>query len=413
MAQELMCKNKHIMFKPFGENFLLHQRLEASVLSPRASSCYTAIQDLESKQLLYNLLSTNDCSNQYERFSASVLYTLTFGFRILTGEEWQLKRSLECLENFTQASQVGVWIVDALPSLNSLPRLLTPWKKTAENWYEDWADLHMRNMQDALARPGWNWSKDFAAAKEARQMTPVDLSWDLGVLCDAGVETTHTTLQIFTLACLAYPGWISTAQRELDDIVGPDRLPDFDDLDKLPYIQAVVEENFRWRHIVPAGVPHATSQEDHYKGFLIPKGSMIVPLFIAMRNNEAIFDSPSEFRPERWLGKQPIAGNFGYGRRVCTGRFIARNSVTMAIARLLWAYNIRGKDGERVVVSEESFTTGFVSAPKHFDAVFEVRSERHRDVVEKEFEGVEKDPIVLMEEVRKKMVSVGLSPRAG
>jgi hypothetical protein len=411
MAQELMCKNKHIMFKPFGENFLLHQRLEASVLSPRASACYTSLQDLESKQLLKNLLTTNDCSTQYERFSASILYTLTFGFRILTGEEWQLKRSLECLENFTQASQVGAWIVDAVPSLNSLPAVFTPWKKTAESWYESWADLHMRNMQDALARPGWNWSKDFAAAKEAQQMTPVDISWDLGVLCDAGVETTHTTLQIFTLACLAYPDWIATAQKELDEVVGPNRLPDFDDFEKLPYIQAVVEENFRWRHIVPAGVPHATSQEDTYKGFLIPKGSLIVPLFIAMRNDESLFNNPSEFRPERWLGK-PQSSNFGYGRRVCTGRFIARNSVNIAIARLLWAFRIKPKGGERVIVNEESFTPGFVSAPKHFDAVFEVRSELHKRLIEEAYEMAEKDPQVLMGEIRKKQVAVGLTPRA-
>ncbi|XPS74069.1 hypothetical protein M3J09_006195 [Ascochyta lentis] len=111
------------------------------------------IQNLESKQLLKDLLSTNNCSAQYERFSASVLYSITFGLRILTGEEWQLKRSHECLENFTQASQVGAWIIDIMPLLNSLPALLTPWKKIANQWYEDWADLHMRNMQEALARP--------------------------------------------------------------------------------------------------------------------------------------------------------------------------------------------------------------------------------------------------------------------
>lgn len=400
------------MFKPFGDDFLLHQRLEASVLSPRASTCYTSIQNLESTQLLYNLLSTHDFSGQYERFSASVLDTLMFGLRILTGNEWQLKCSLECLENFTHASQVGGWIVDAIPSLNSLPALLTPWQKTAEKWYECWADLHLRNMQDALTRPGWNWAKDFVAVKEAQQMTSVDVSWNLGVLCDAGVETTRNTLQIFTLACLAYPEFMATAQHELDEIIGRDRLPEFDDLDKLPYIQAIVEENFRWRHIVPAGIPHATSQEDYYRGFLIPKGSMTIPLFIAMRNDNSLFDNPAEFRPERWLGKQPTVGNFGYGRRVCTGRFIARNSVTKAIARLLWAYNIRSKDGKKVAVSEENFAAGFVSAPTHFDAVFEVRSQRHRKTIEEAFEKTEKDPGVLMEGVRKHMVSVGLSPRA-
>lgn len=413
MAGELVCNNHQILLKPWGEDFLLHQRLEASVLTPRASSCYTSILDLESKQLLLNMLDTNDFVGQYQRFTASVMYVLTFGMRIVTGNEWQFRRSLQCNQNFSKASEVGTWIVDAFPLLNYLPELLAPWKKTARKWHEDWEDLHKRNMQDALARPGWNWSKDLCGAKEAKQMTSVDVSWDLGILCDAGVETTHCTLETFTLACVAHPEWISIAQRELDNIVGPDRLPDFGDLDKLPYIQAVVEENFRWHHILPTGMSHKTLKEDTYGGFMIPKGAMIIPLFIAMHNDEAFFDKPADFVPERWLGRQPQGGNFGYGRRVCTGRHIARKSLAIAIARLLWAYNIRSKNGQKVVVSqEESFTSGFISVPKHFDAAFEIRSGKHRDVVLNAFESVEKDPCVLMEGARQKMVAAGLTPRA-
>ncbi|KAJ4379419.1 hypothetical protein N0V86_005464 [Didymella sp. IMI 355093] len=375
-------------------------------------ACYEPIQDLESKQLLFNMLSNDDFAGQYERFTSSVIYTLTFGIRIVTGKEWQYEQNLQNIENFCKASEVGAWIVDAIPTLNYLPRCLAPWKKTAEAWHAQCEDLHMRNMQDSLARPGWNWCKDLCSAKEAKQLEPVEIAWDLGVLCDAGVETTYSTMQMFTFACLAYPDWISTAQRELDAIVGPDRLPDFDDLHKLPYIQAVVEENFRWRHILPAGIPHSNIEEDTYRGFCIPKGALIIPLYVAMRSDEALFDKPAEFIPERWLGKEQQMGNFGYGRRVCSGRHIARRSISIAIARLLWAYNIGSRDGQRIVVSEEdSFTTGIVGAPKHFEAVFEIRSEKHRDVVTQAFEDMEKDPYVLMEDVRKKMISVGLSPR--
>jgi cytochrome P450 len=410
MAQELSCKNKHIMFKPFDEDFLLHQRLEASVLSPRASACYTPIQDLESKQLLSNLLGSNDFPTQFERFAASVLYTATFGLPIVTGKEWQLQRSHECLKNFTIAGQVGAWIVDAFPFLNNLPAPLTPWKKTAEEWYQLWANLHMTNLQDALKRDGWNWAKDFTNAKEAKEMTEMEVAWDLGILCDAGVETTNIQLQIFILACLAYPEWISKAQKELDEVVGKSRLPNFEDIERLPYIQAVVEETLRWRHIVPTGIPHATTQDDYYKGYLIPKGSTIIPLFIAMRHDERLFDSPTDFRPERWIGKsQP--SNFGYGRRVCPGRFIARNSLVIVIARLLWAFNIRSKSGKRPLVDESMFTSGFVSGPKPFEAIFEPRTETHRVVMKNSCAAADRNVVHLLNEVRKRQVSVGLTPR--
>jgi hypothetical protein len=182
MAQELTCKGQQILFMPFDDRFKLHQRLEAPVLTPRASACYTPVQDLESKQLLQNLLTSNDFPDLLERFSASITYSLTFGLRIITGDEWQLKQSHECLENFVQAGQVGTWIVDALPFLNILPKFLAPWKKTAATWYKQWANLHITNYGDALKRDGWNWSKDFQKAKEAQSMREMEVAWDLGLV---------------------------------------------------------------------------------------------------------------------------------------------------------------------------------------------------------------------------------------
>ena len=43
MAGELTTKGMHIMLRPFDEEFLLHQRIEAPLLSPRASVCYVPL----------------------------------------------------------------------------------------------------------------------------------------------------------------------------------------------------------------------------------------------------------------------------------------------------------------------------------------------------------------------------------
>lgn len=60
-------------------------------------------------------------------------------------------------------------------------------------------------------------------------------------------------------------------------MVGTDRLPTFDDLPSLPYVQAVVSEALRWRPVaVLGGTPHATTADDVYKGMFIPKGSTII-----------------------------------------------------------------------------------------------------------------------------------------
>lgn len=55
------------------------------------------------------------------------------------------------------------------------------------------------------------------------------------------------------LALTLYPDVKKRAQRELDSVLGRDRLPTFDDRPRLPYIDALCKEVLRWRMVVPLG----------------------------------------------------------------------------------------------------------------------------------------------------------------
>ena len=50
-----------------------------------------------------------------------------------------------------------------------------------------------------------------------------------------------------------YPEVQKKAQAEIDAVIGPDRLPDFQDRPSLPYINAVVKESMRWHLVAPLG----------------------------------------------------------------------------------------------------------------------------------------------------------------
>ena len=43
-----------------------------------------------------------------------------------------------------------------------------------------------------------------------------------------------------------YPRVFKKAQEEIDRVIGPDRLPDIDDRDSLPYINWIVKETYRY-----------------------------------------------------------------------------------------------------------------------------------------------------------------------
>ena len=67
------------------------------------------------------------------------------------------------------------------------------------------------------------------------------------------------------------------AQREIDRVVGRHRLPDFSDRPTLPYLEAIYREVLRCRPPLNLGLPHSLTEDDHYKGYLIPKGRCSYP----------------------------------------------------------------------------------------------------------------------------------------
>ena len=59
---------------------------------------------------------------------------------------------------------------------------------------------------------------------------------------------------IFLFLALALsPQVQKRAQAELDAVVGRDRLPTFEDRQRLPYIEALCKELIRWRMVAPIG----------------------------------------------------------------------------------------------------------------------------------------------------------------
>ena len=85
-----------------------------------------------------------------------------------------------------------------------------------------------------------------------------------------------STLQTFVAAMASYPEVQKRAQDELDLAIGPGRLPTMDDKQSLPYVSAILKECLRWRSVVPLSIPHLSTEEDEYKGYRIPRGSVVV-----------------------------------------------------------------------------------------------------------------------------------------
>jgi cytochrome P450 len=113
-----------------------------------------------------------------------------------------------------------------------------------------------------------------------------------------------------------FPHVLQKAQRVVDEIVGRERLPNFDDLGEMPYITAMIREAFRWRTVAPVAIPHAVIADDVYNGYVIPKGAAVFALSQYIHEDELLYPDHKEFKPERFLdehGKLNTLPHAGFG----------------------------------------------------------------------------------------------------
>lgn len=248
MSGELVTKGMHMLLRQYDERYRLHQRMEAPLLNIRSAASYRPLQDAESQQLLFDVLGEweqfgekgVDFHHHFERAMASTMYCLIYGYRLKTGYEKELMDGKKVQAEFARTGQVGAYIVDSFPSLNYLPRFLAPWKREADGLYELERQLHVGNLEKGLASDGWNFSKFMSKSNEAKDMGTEELAFDLGILADAGLDTTTVALDWFIVAWItAGESWVKEAQALLDEVVGRDRLPTFEDRPKLAFIDAI------------------------------------------------------------------------------------------------------------------------------------------------------------------------------
>ncbi|KAJ2962421.1 hypothetical protein NQ176_g10935 [Zarea fungicola] len=171
------------------------------------------------------------------------------------------------------------------------------------------------------------------------------IKWTATSMYVGGSDTTVAVLSAFVLAMTMFPEVQKTAQKEIDTIIGSNRLPELQDQERLPYVSAVVKEALRWFLVTPMGAPHLTEDDIHYQGYTILKGAIILAATWWFYNDLQEYHNPLAFESERFLAPRnevdPAETVFGHGRRVCPGKYIADMSPLLTISRILAIFEIR------------------------------------------------------------------------
>ncbi|KAI6352997.1 hypothetical protein MCOR23_010803 [Pyricularia oryzae] len=163
----------------------------------------------------------------------------------------------------------------------------------------------------------------------------------------------------------------------------------------------------RFRPQFPTSIPHATTKDDTYRGYSIPKGTTVMMNVWALHHDPAEYEDPGSFVPERYLRNRfgtrhdhvesgqddakPQQGfrrdtwAFGAGRRACPGRRFAENTLLTLTAKALWAFDVVAL-GQVDLDIRTGFKDALLIAPKECSFEFVVRGEEKRAVIEQEWE---------------------------
>ncbi|KAG2056810.1 cytochrome P450 [Suillus hirtellus] len=373
-TNELAGVDFNTVFLPYGETLRRHRKIFHQVLRAEVSLSHYEMYSRHANELVVNLLdAVSDPQHQTETYAASLIMAVTYGYNAHGHGDPFLSRAHELFDIGQRiVSPEKAAMFTAFPFLEKLPfwcfggafSLMGRCKELAQQLLNEPFNEVKAQMANGIA--SHSLVADFLSQAhddaDEDTMKAVALTGYM-----VGMDTSAAALQIFLLTMVLYPDVQARARAELDQAVKHDRMPCLDDRASMPYLDAILREVLRWHPVVPLGIPHATSNDDVYDGYLIPKGAMVMVNQWALSRDEDVFPDASRFDPSRHLTvdgklKDPFVNHFafGHGRRICPGRINHENSLWTAAAAILAVLRIdHAKDfnGNKIEVKPQ-FTAG-------------------------------------------------------
>ncbi|KAJ7138644.1 cytochrome P450 [Mycena filopes] len=395
MSFELMKWDFNIVLMKYGPQWRTHRRLLGQNFNSRDAQKFRPIELTATRALLRRLLSNpTDYRRQIRHMAGETIMALTYGIDVLPADDPYIALAEHAVRVGETAAAPGNFWVDTVPFLKHIPDWVpgAGFKYKAKEWQELGRQVKevpfavvKDQMASGTARHSFSaQSLQKMADSENPYYTEETVQSTAAVMFLAGSDTTVAALLTFILAMLANPAAQKKVQQEIDSVTGQMRLPNFNDEAALPYVSALVKEVLRWGPVTPLGVPHFLPVEDEYRGLRLPANSMVIGNAWAILHDETAYPQPHEFNPDRFLlanGKpnpdvrEPQAA-FGFGRRICPGRYMATSAIWIAVVNILAAFDITKaveEDG-KIIEPTYEYLTDLISAPVPFECSIKPRS---------------------------------------
>lgn len=145
-------------------------------------------------------------------------------------------------------------------------------------------------------------------------------------------------------------------------------------LSSFTYLRAVIDEVLRLAPPVPSHLPREVLAGGmEIEGDYLPEGTVVGVAPFAIQYNEEYYPAPFKFEPGRWIGPDNDDGGgnssegvaiaraafcpFSIGPRGCAGKRVAYLEVSIALATLLWSFDVKRADADADAEATTTKTT--------------------------------------------------------
>ncbi|KAH9002465.1 cytochrome P450 [Lactarius hatsudake] len=250
-------------------------------------------------------------------------------------------------------SDVFIWLLRSFP--HSLLARISPALKgllTFRRALKNQIEAILRSpqaMDDAPHRIIYRELLNPEAIKGHPVPTAQQLLNEAEVLFSAGSHTVGTVLMTGVYHLLHNP---ETKQRLVDEVrsawpVLDSPPPSYEELEKLPFLTAVIKETLRIAPAVPAGLPRVVPPSGAViAGVRIPGGTVVSQSPLFLHFSEHVFPRPHQFLPDRWLqpGSKALDNclvAFSKGPRSCLGINLGYCELYLTLAYLFRRFDVR------------------------------------------------------------------------
>ncbi|KIM86577.1 hypothetical protein PILCRDRAFT_308713 [Piloderma croceum F 1598] len=335
MVGELCGCKDMVAFVPYGDQSKRQRKLMQQALGPSSIREYRPLIEAETISFMRRLLDDPiDYINLTRRYAGGLTLFVIYGHEVKSNDDTFLTMAEKCIWLLSNriASSGGIWPVDIFPFLKYIPtwvpgmafkRNAIQWKAEMEEFVDKPYNFVRSNIKAGTALSSFCKTL-LDGDREIKDQELFDIKWTANSMYAASIETSITLVAHFILAMISHPEVVAKAQKEIDTIIGNERLPNFSDRTSLPYIENIMSECLRWAAPVPLGLPHRLMEDDVYENMFIPKGSLIIANIWTILRNEALYPNPDVFYPDRFMEKvdqqterrrDPRNYVFGFGRR--------------------------------------------------------------------------------------------------